>query len=141
MQKTVQMDGLFCSHTSIQFSSADCRFISVFVCLSVFGKNSRNPSATIKVRISAAGTASQMPFMPQKRGRTIKNNNSSAKERKKVMSPEKYPFPYAIIRMAEKILTPENRNPMPYSRMPQTAMVYTTLSLCAKKDTPTGANR
>ena len=70
-----------------------------------------------------------------------KARQDSAKERKKVMSPEKYPIPYANMRIAEKILTPENRNPMPYSRMPQTAMVYTTLSLCAKKDTPIGANR
>ena len=44
---------------------------------------------------------------------TIKNKSNSRNERKNVIRPEKYPFPYAIIRIAAKILIPENRKPSP----------------------------
>ena len=41
------------------------------------------------------------------------DKSNSRNERKNVIRPEKYPFPYAIIRIAAKILIPENRKPSP----------------------------
>ena len=93
----------------------------------------------MELKASAAGTASQIPFIPKNPGRTIKNINNNAKERRNVITPDKYPFPYAIIRIAEKILIPENKNPNPYIRIPDTANVYTGLPASAKKETPSGA--
>ena len=43
----------------------------------------------------------------------FRNKSNSRNERKNVIRPEKYPFPYAIIRIAAKILIPENRKPSP----------------------------
>ena len=60
----------------------------------------RNHTETSKVRTSAAGTASHIPVRPNIRGSTVRNKSNNANERKKVIRPEKYPFPYAIIRTA-----------------------------------------
>lgn len=46
-----------------------------------------------RVKNSASGTASQIPLSPQNTGSMIKKSSSNAKERRKVMIPEKYPFP------------------------------------------------
>lgn len=73
----------------------------------------RNHTATGRVIASAAGTASHMPVRPNFIGRTIRNKSNSANERRNVIRPEQYPFPYAIIRTAAKILIPENRKPSP----------------------------
>ena len=54
---------------------------------------------TSKVRTSEAGTASHTPVNPNFRGITVRNKSNSANERKNVIRPEKYPFPYAIIRI------------------------------------------
>ena len=63
----------------------------------------RNHTATSSVRTSAAGTASHTPVRPNFCGSTVRNRSSRANERKKVIKPEKYPFPYAIIRTAASI--------------------------------------
>ena len=97
--------------------------------------------ATTSVNISAAGTASQIPFNSKNLGRTVRNRSSRAKERRKVIIPEIYPLLYVIIRIAAKILIPENKNPNPYKRSPETAMSKTVLPGDAKKHTPIGANR
>ena len=60
----------------------------------------RNHTETSKVRASAAGTASHTPVKPNFKGSTIRNKSNSRNERKNVIRPEKYPFPYAIIRTA-----------------------------------------
>ena len=44
-------------------------------------------------------------------GRIVRKRSSRAKERRKVIIPEIYPLPYVIIRIAAKILIPENKNP------------------------------
>ncbi len=66
----------------------------------------RNHTETSKVRTSAAGTASHIPVRPNIRGSTVRNKSNNANERKNVIRPEKYPFPYAIIRTAAKMLIP-----------------------------------
>ena len=69
-------------------------------------------------------------------GRMIRNKSSSANERRNVISPEQYPFPYAIIRTAAKILIPKTESQSPWIRIPDTAMENTGLVCSAKQDTP-----
>lgn len=83
-------------------------FVSPYCCI-----GRRNHTETSKVSASAAGTASHTPVKPNLRGSTAKNKSNSANERKNVIRPEKYPFPYDIIRTAAKMLIPENRKPSP----------------------------
>ena len=77
---------------------------------------------TNNVKPSAKGTESQTPLNSQNWGSMIKNRIKSTKDRKKVIMPERCPFPYAMKRTALKILKPEKRNPKPYHLIPLIAM-------------------
>ena len=65
------------------------------------------------VRNSATGIADQRPYSPNLTGKIIRNKINSANDRKKVIRPDKWPFPQDISRIAEKILIPLNRKPKP----------------------------
>ena len=73
---------------------------SVFHSLTDLGRRSnfyyfifKKRKETNIVRNSAAGTASQIPVIPQIPGKNARNKSSRAKERRKVITPERCPFP------------------------------------------------
>ena len=84
---------------------------------------------------SAAGVASQIPFMPRRAGRTSIVISMNTKEREKARTAETMPLDRAVNIPLAKMLKPMKNNARVQIRFPVAASSYTGLSGRAKMET------